>query len=226
MIIEKVITIKIIFFDTETTGLNSSDSKIIELAMLTVDNNYVTEEYDKFININERLSEEITELTGITDEMLINDGVSEKTIADDLKERLTPGTLMIAHNAQFDLSFIYELLNRHYPDDAYSILAKLDWIDSLTVLKDRKKYPHKLQDAVEHYNIGDVNYHRAIDDTKALLEVTSAMKNERDDLSDYCNVFGFNPKYGVSGFKFDFIEYKPHFYNNMMVKPWDILPNK
>lgn len=221
-----MIIIKIIFFDTETTGLNSSNSKIIELAMLTIENSQITEEYDKFININEALPENITELTGITDKMLNDEGVSEEIVAKDLVERLTPGTLMIAHNAQFDLSFIYELLNRHYPDEAYSILAKMDWIDSLTVLKDRKKYPHKLQDAVEHYNIGEVNYHRAIDDTKALFEVTYAMKNERNDLHEYCNVFGFNPKYGVSGVRFDFIEYKPHFYNNMMVQPWGILPNK
>ena len=43
------------------------------------------------------------------------------------------------------------------------------------------------------------NSHRAIDDTEALYEVCKAMDAERDDLIDYVNLFGFNPKYGVEG---------------------------
>ncbi|WP_366208987.1 exonuclease domain-containing protein, partial [uncultured Methanobrevibacter sp.] len=43
------IYIKIIFFDTETTGLNCNYCKIIELAMFTLENGEITEEYDKFI---------------------------------------------------------------------------------------------------------------------------------------------------------------------------------
>jgi DNA polymerase III alpha subunit (gram-positive type) len=152
---------------------------------LIVEDGQVVEEYDKFINIDKDLPQDITKITGITDKMLIMEGVSEKTVADDLKNNLAPNTLMIAHNCQFDLSFIYYLLKRHYPDEVDEILSNLDWIDTLTVLKDRKKYPHKLIDAVEHYNIPKVNFHRAIDDTKALYDVTQALIDERPDLDEY-----------------------------------------
>ncbi|WP_363012490.1 exonuclease domain-containing protein, partial [uncultured Methanobrevibacter sp.] len=54
------IYIKIIFFDTETTGLNCNYCKIIELAMFTLENGEITEEYDKFIKINEKLPHGIT----------------------------------------------------------------------------------------------------------------------------------------------------------------------
>ena len=74
--------------------------------MFTVEEGVITEEYDKFINIGEPLPPGITQITGITDGMLENEGVDEKVIARDLKERLTPNTLMIAHNAQFDYNFI------------------------------------------------------------------------------------------------------------------------
>lgn len=219
--------IKIIFFDTETTGLDCADCKIIELAMLTVENGEIIEEYDEFVDIGEPLPPRITEITSITNQMLNDYGVYEEIIAEDLKKRMLPETLMIAHNAQFDLSFIYFLLKRHFPDEADDIVSNVYWLDTLTVLKDRKKYPHKLVDAVEHYEVEEVNFHRAIDDTKALFDVTVAMKKERNDLAEYINLFGFNPKYGPGRFTFKFIEYKPQHYQNWgLLPPERILPKK
>ena len=133
---------------------------------------------------------------------------------------------MIAHNTHFDLSFIYYLLKRHFGDEADEIVSNLDWLDTVTVFKDRKAYPHKLIDAVHYYNIEEVNFHRAIDDTKALYEVTKALKNERDDLSEYINIFGYNPKYGVNGMRFSFIEYKAQYYSNYLRPSDEILPRK
>jgi len=214
-----------IYFDTETTGLNCKDCQIIELAMLIYEDDEKILEYDEFINVGYKLPPKIIELTGITDEMVQN-GADEKDVASFLKENLTSDTLMIAHNCQFDLSFVYQLLYRHYPDEALDIVSDMDWLDTLTVLKDRKKYPHKLIDGVNHYDISEVNFHRAIDDTKALYDLTSAMKNERDDLREYINIFGYNPKYGVSGGIFPFITYKKQDFNNRMVSSNSILPNK
>ena len=194
--------------------------------MFTLEDGEITEEYDKFIKINEPLPPKITQITSITDEMLNKEGVSEDIIAQDLKERLTKNTLMIAHNTHFDLSFIYYLLKRHFGDEADEIVSNLDWLDTVTVFKDRKAYPHKLIDAVHYYNIEEVNFHRAIDDTKALYEVTKALKNERDDLFKYINIFGYNPKYGVNGMKFSFIEYKAQYYCNSLRPSDEILPRK
>lgn len=216
---------KVIYFDTETTGLNCEDCQIIELAMLIVNDGEI-EEYDKFINIGYDLPSIITEITGITDEMLIAEGVSEKSVAEDLKNHLTPGTLMIAHNCYFDLSFVYRLLKRHYPDEAYEILDNLDWVDTLTIVKDRMEYPHKLIDVVRHYKIKEVNFHRAIDDTKALYEVTQALKDERNDLKEYINIFGYNPKYPIDESEFEFITFKKQFFNRKKVSPDNILPKK
>lgn len=216
---------KVIYFDTETSGLDCMDCRIIELAMLTVIDGEIVEEYDEFINIGQALSPKIINLTGITNDMLANNGRSEERIAHDLKERLTENTLMIAHNAQFDLSFIYFLLKRHYPNETDDIVRNLMWLDTLTVLKDRKDYPHKLIDAVNHYDIEKVNFHRAIDDTKALYNVTQELRFERDDLAEYINIFGYNPKFGAGRFRFPFITYKPQYYHNRGKLPHDrILP--
>ena len=216
--------IRIIFFDTETSGLNWQDNNIIELAMLTVENGVITDDYDEFVNIEKPIPPKITRITSITNDMLKTKGLDEKIIAEDIAERLTPGTLMIAHNCQFDLLFLFNLLRKYLPDEAYEIVKNVYWLDTLTVLKDRKKYPHKLIDAVNHYGIEEVHFHRAIDDTKALRNVTIALRNERNDLAEYINVFGYNPKYDVEGVRFPFIIYKKQRFNNCMVEEDKILP--
>lgn len=194
--------------------------------MITVVDGKIVDSYDEFVKCDFSLPYKITKLTGIDDETLDEKGLDEKQVAFDLKAQLQDDALMIAHNAQFDLSFIYFLLLRHFPDEADDLVKKMDWLDTLTVLKDRKKYPHKLIDAVDHYGIEKVNFHRAIDDTKALYNVYKKLKEERDDLSEYINVFGFNPKYGISGKRFEFIDYKSQSFHNFMVDEDNILPKK
>ena len=83
-------------------------------------------------------------------------------------------------------------------------------LDAMTVYKDRRQYPHKLQSAIDAYGVTTQNTHRAVDDAKAALEVLDAMAREEDDLLRYVNLFGYNPKYGVSGPRISSITYLPH----------------
>lgn len=82
------------------------------------------------------------------------------------------------------------------------------------VRANRDDYPHKLANAIEHYGLADKvqNSHRAIDDVLALYEVTKAMSEERDDLTDYIDLLGYNPKYGITGRKLRQITYMPQSY--------------
>lgn len=192
--------------------------------MITVVDGEIVDRYDKFIKYYKALPRKITQITGITDALLESRGVAEKQVALDLKERLSDDVLMIAHNAQFDLSFVYFLLKRYFPDEADNLVANADWLDTLTVLKDRKKYPHTLKDAVEYYELEDVNFHRAIDDTKALYEVYNELKNQRNDLDEYKNTFGYNQKYGINGKRFGFINYWPQKFHDDIVSDDNILP--
>ena len=119
--------------------------------------------------------------------------------------------LLVAHNIQFDLLFILEMFKRC---GMVPKAPKLRALDSLTVYKDRAAYPHKLANAIEHYGLADKvqNSHRAIDDVLALYEVTKAMSEERDDLTDYIDLLGYNPKYGITGRKLRQITYMPQSY--------------
>lgn len=135
--------------------------------------------------------------------------------------------LLVAHNAQFDLLFTSEMLQRH-GNGGLEAQNAADYLDSLTVYKDRRAYPHKLANAILTYKLEDKvqNSHRAIDDVAALFEVCKAMDAERSDLLSYVNVFGYNPKYGVSGKRIEKVAYWPQNFNKYMQAPSYTLPAK
>lgn len=110
--------------------------------------------------------------------------------------------------------------------DGEELFEGADYLDSLTVYKDRRAYPHKLANAIVAYKLEDKvqNSHRAIDDVAALFEVCKAMDDERADLLEYVNIFGYNPKYGVSGFRLDGVTYWPQRFNKYMQSPSYTLP--
>ena len=100
---------RLVYFDTETTGVKPGKDKIIEIALLIYEDGKLLEEYDQFININEKLPAKIIELTGITDEILESEGVSADDVAEKIHDNLIEKSVWIAHNTQFDLLFIYNL---------------------------------------------------------------------------------------------------------------------
>lgn len=217
---------RLVYFDTETTGVKPGKDKIIEIALLIYEDGKLLEEYDQFININEKLPAKIIELTGITDEILETEGVSADDVAEKIHDNLIEKSVWIAHNTQFDLLFIYNLLKEYYPEEELSALfSQVYWLDTLTIFKDRAGYPHRLENMVEHYHLeDDVNFHRAIDDARALKESVIALRNERNDLKEYINIFGFNPRYGVTGKKLSFITYAKQPYFNGLKAYRNILP--
>ena len=111
----------------------------------------------------------ITELTGITDEQLDREGVDDRAAAEGFC-RLLEGAerpLLVAYNAQFDLNFLYYLLQ---PLGLVSVLRKPRFLDALTVYRDRRDYPHKLCNAIEAYGLTEAeNSHRAVDDARATV---------------------------------------------------------
>ena len=100
-----------IFLDTETTGLNSDSDKIIELAMVPFefDENgriyRVLPEYNEFNDPGILIPEFITQLTGITDEMVKGHSIN----LDKVKNLLADAEIVIAHNASFDRPFCEDL---------------------------------------------------------------------------------------------------------------------
>ena len=209
---------RLVFFDTETTGLQFSRDEIIEFAAVVVENRNgkaeIVQEYDQLITLSPGgfVPPMIESLTGITNQDIRERGIAKTRLCRDIAEMISGNTLLLAYNAHFDLSFLFYLLLR---DGDPQILKGKDKIDLLTVYKDRRSYPHKLCNAIEAYGLSDqvVNSHRAVDDVIATVAVTKAMEAERNDLERYVNLFGYNPKFGVDGKCIGSITYKPQPYD-------------
>ena len=205
---------KLFLFDTETTGLIYNRDEIIEFAAVVLEkkdgNITVTEEYDELITLSPGgfVPAQIEALTGISNQDIRERGIPKTRVCCDIARMLSGNTLLLAYNAHFDLSFLFYLLLRHGDPQ---ILKGKDKLDLLTVYKDRRSYPHKLCNAIEAYDLTGkvINSHRAVDDVLATVEVMKCMEAERDDLCRYINLFGFNPKYGISGKPIGSVTYKP-----------------
>ena len=205
---------KLFLFDTETTGLSYSRDEIIEFAAVVLEKRdgeiTVTAEYDELITLSPGgfVPAQIEALTGISNQDIRERGIPKTRVCCDIARMISGNTLLLAYNAHFDLSFLFYLLLRHGDPQ---ILKGKDKLDLLTVYKDRRSYPHKLCNAIEAYGLSGkvVNSHRAVDDVLATVEVMKCMEAERDDLCRYINLFGYNPKYGISGKPIGSITYKP-----------------
>ena len=205
---------KLFLFDTETTGLIYNRDEIIEFAAVVLERKNgeitVTEEYDELITLSPGsfVPAQIEALTGISNQDIRERGIPKTRVCCDIARMISGNTLLLAYNAHFDLSFLFYLLLR---EGDPTILKGKDKLDLLTVYKDRRSYPHKLCNAIDAYGLTGkvVNSHRAVDDVLATVEVMKAMEAERDDLCRYLNLFGYNPKYGISGKPIGSITYKP-----------------
>lgn len=207
---------RIIVFDTETTGIDCRKDEIIELGIMQAsfgaDAPIPEREDDYLIRLSpgRRLPPEIVNLTGITEDMLRADGAAKETVCHALESYFSAQrALLVAYNAQFDLCFLYFFLRQF---GCAGILKGVHMLDLLTVYKDRRPYPHKLCNAIEAYRLPSQNTHRAVDDAHATLELLYAMAAEKDDLVRYINLFGYNPKYGVSGPRISSVRYVPQGY--------------
>lgn len=216
---------RLVVFDTETTGIDFGRDRIIEIGAVSLEAGAETGGMDVLIRLPEgrRLDPFIVNLTGITEERLAAEGVGDEEAARAFTALLegTERPLIAAYNAQFDLNFLFYLLQ---PWGLAEALKKPRFLDALTVYRDRRDYPHKLENAIAAYHLEEkaVNSHRAIDDARAAALLLEAMAEERDDLERYVDLFGTHPRYGLSGRRIASVTYRSQPYER--VKPLYELP--
>lgn len=203
---------KVLVFDTETTGLRADLCEIIQFSAVVLTRDGEQEVYDALISLpaGKTVPMEITRLTGITTEDVVRRGIPKAKFIADL-QRLTAGnTLLTAYNAHFDLSFLYYTLLKYGNP---GILQGKDKLDLLTVYRDRRPKPHKLSDAIAGYGLSERcrNAHQALEDTRAAQFVMEAMAEEKDDLLNYVNLFGYPARFGPPYKAIRSVRYAPQY---------------
>ncbi len=188
-----------IVLDLETTGLDPTFDEIIEIAAVKYSNGEKISEFTTLIKPEEKIDSYITQLTGITNEM-VKDAPKIEKILPDLMQFLGD-SIVIAHNANFDINFLYDnfmsCMNQPFSND---------FIDTMRI--SRKLFRgirHRLIDLANEFGIEVDVQHRSMADCEITQKVYEHMKN-------YCFIKAIDIAnlYKTShGKSYDIKEFKP-----------------
>jgi len=156
-----------VVFDHETTGAKAPPCRITEIGAYRVRNGEVTDEYQTLVNPEMPIPRFITELTGISDDM-VRDAPLFSDIAHEFLSFIGD-SILVAHNSGFDMRFLNSEIGRVF--GGYRMANPC----LCTVQLSRKLLPnilnHKLKTVAEHYSIELVNHHRASADAYATAHI-------------------------------------------------------
>ena len=183
-----------VVFDLETTGFSPVGDEIIEIGAARVKGREVQESFQTFVKPNLPIPERITQLTDITDEMVADAPGIEEALPAFLE--FCGDAVLVAHNADFDLSFIRANARRlGIPFDCREVdtlyLARV-------LLTDLKR--HNLAAVCRHFDISQEHHHRADDDAR----VTALVLLKLMDIIDKAGYTSVNDADKVYGIKENF----------------------
>ena len=175
--------------DFETSGLDPARDRVIEMAAIRCYGGEIVSQFNTLVRFDGELAPKITELTGITSADLVN-GMDEET-AFRILNRVVGDSIIVAHNATFDLGFLHHALlrlaNRTFSNS---------FLDTLTISRDRHVYPHNLKEMCVRYDVELEGAHRSLNDVYACWKLLEKM-NEEQSVDPYLNVLGYLEKYGM-----------------------------
>ena len=167
---------EMVVFDIETTGLSNRTCKIIEIGAVKIKDGQVIDKFNIFVDPECPIPEEITKLTSITDKDVA--GAPKEREALELFFDFAGESMLIAHNANFDIGFIRVAAERQGMPFNNSYLDTV----GLSRYVNPELKNHKLDTIVEYYEIGEFHHHRASDDAEVLalifIEMLNRLKKE------------------------------------------------
>jgi DNA polymerase-3 subunit alpha (Gram-positive type) len=169
-----------VVFDIETTGLNPKNDNIIEIGAVKISNRKVVDSFSTFIHIDKKLPGKIIELTSITDDMLQGQPEIDEALPAFLN--FAKGSVLVAHNAKFDLGFIKEKAKAlSFENYNPPVLDTLEL--SKALIKDVKNY--RLNILTKKLGISLINHHRAVDDANATGQLLIILLNKLSEREIY-----------------------------------------
>ena len=184
-----------VVFDLETTGFSPIKDKIIEIGAVKVEGGKITDKFSSFVNPKIPIPFNITQLTSITDQMVVDAGSIEEILPDFLE--FVGDAVLVAHNASFDMSFIeqncrYQKIKPDFTSVDTVALARI-------LLPTLSKY--KLNIVANALHISLENHHRAVDDAGCTAEIfvkfVEMLKDQSITDLTKLNHFGANNKNAV-----------------------------
>ncbi|MBR1391996.1 MAG: PolC-type DNA polymerase III [Lachnospiraceae bacterium] len=154
-----------VVFDIETTGFSPHVNKIIEIGAVKVADGKITDRFSTFVNPLVPIPFQIENLTGINDEMVMEAPIIDTVLPQFMD--FCAGSVMVAHNADFDMSFI------KFNCDALGISYDFTIADTVALARMLLPRLHrfKLDTVAKELNISLAHHHRAVDDAACTAEI-------------------------------------------------------
>lgn len=160
-----------VLVDIETTGFSPIKDDIIEIGAIKVEENKIINKYSQLIKINRLLSPAITRLTGITDEMLLEG----KETTEVLKEfiNFVNEDVIIGHNVNFDLGFLYHNCKKYLNYDLNN-----DYVDTMFLARRlvHDSLNYKLGTLADYFHVSYQGAHRGLKDVEITYEVYNNLR--------------------------------------------------
>ncbi len=179
-----------VVFDIESTGLDKNTCKVIEIGAVKIHKGKIIDRWSTFVNPGVKIPRLITDLTSITDSMVKDAKPFDEQIDDFIK--FCDGSVMVAHNANFDMGFMKkesENCGRNFD---------FPYLDTMMLARCMyKKLPnHKLDTLCKHLNVINAHHHRAVDDAEATAQVFIKMLDELKS-KDMCELSTYNQAFDI-----------------------------
>ena len=154
-----------VVFDIETTGFNPKSNKIIEIGAVKVENHVITDRFSAFVNPRVPIPFEIEKLTSINDAMVMEEKGIEEVLPEFME--FCQDAVMVAHNADFDMSFIKYNLKLLGIEKEFTIIDTVGLARNLLPALNR----FKLDTVAKALGISLEHHHRAVDDAECTAEI-------------------------------------------------------
>lgn len=149
-----------VVMDVETTGVDYDDDRIIEVGLLKIDENVITDQFQCFVQCERNIPKTVTELTGITNEMVERQGIKEDIVFEKIQEFIG-SDLVVGYNIQFDMGFIQRMGERtgknltikKTRDVLQLVRRKIDDLEN-----------YQLKTVAAYFSLDTENVHRALID--------------------------------------------------------------
>ncbi|MBN8584360.1 MAG: GIY-YIG nuclease family protein [Ignavibacteria bacterium] len=180
-------------FDVETTGLSAVNNRMTEIGIVKIRGGEIIDEYETLMNPGEFIPPYITQMTGITNEMVHKKPAFEELAPQILNFIGSGGVILGGHNVRFDYSFLNEsLLRAGYNRLEYPSLCTARLARRLS-----RSLPSKSLDSLKrHFGIHTKRKHRAIDDARATAQILSIF------IEQLVSEFEFETADEIIGFQF------------------------
>jgi len=181
-------------FDVETTGLHSETDEIIEIGLVKVHNGEIIDTMEQIFDPGIDIPEFITNLTGITNQDCSGKPLLKECLSDIVD--FIDGNFIIAHNADFDMSFLNSAIEKYTSEkDKFSQDKIIDTLDLSRFLL-YNIHNHKLNTLTDYFNIDTGSPHRALADAKAcglifIRLVELCLELDKDIIKMCCNLLKY-----------------------------------